>query len=92
MRKINIFSKMDKPLLIMCLVYSIIGIMMVLSASSVSAVLKYDTNPYYFFLRQLTFVLASYGLSIFIILRTPVRKYKKYVHGKVLARFLYYNR
>jgi len=84
MRKINIFSKMDKPLLIMCLVYSIIGIMMVLSASSVSAVLKYDTNPYYFFLRQLTFVLASYGLSIFIILRTPVRKYKKYVHVALL--------
>lgn len=80
MRKINIFSKMDKPLLIMCIIYSIIGVMMVLSASSVSAVLKYDTNPYYFFLRQLTFVVASYGLSIFIILRTPVRKYKKYIY------------
>lgn len=80
MRKINIFSKMDKPLLIMCIIYSIIGVMMVLSASSVSAVLKYDTNPYYFFLRQLTFVIVSYGISIFVILRTPVRKYKKYIY------------
>lgn len=75
---------MDKPLLIMCIVYSIIGVMMVLSASSVSAVLKYDTNPYYFFLRQLAFIVVSYAISIFIILRTPVRKYKKYIHVALL--------
>lgn len=84
MRKINIFSKMDKPLLVMSIIYSIIGVMMVLSASSVSAVLKYDTNPYYFFLRQLTFVMVSYGVGIFIILRTPLKKYKKYVHLSLL--------
>lgn len=75
---------MDKPLLIMCVIYSIIGVMMVLSASSVSAVLKYDTNPYYFFLRQLAFIIVSYGISIFIILRTPVKKYKKYIHLALL--------
>lgn len=52
---------------------------MVLSASSVSAVLKYAESPYYFFLRQLLFLLAAYFIGFFIILRFPVKKYKRYL-------------
>lgn len=79
MKEKSIFSKIDKPLLAMCTLYSIIGMIMVLSASSVSAVLKYEQNPYYFFLRQTAFVMASYFVGFFIVLRYPLKKYKNYL-------------
>ncbi len=52
---------------------------MVLSASSVSAVLIYDQSPYYFFFRQIVFVLVSYFVGFIIVLRKPIRKYKNYL-------------
>jgi cell division protein FtsW len=79
MNKTSIFSKIDKPLLFFAIIYSIIGMIMVLSASSVSAVLKYDQSPYYFFIRQSVFIVASYFVGFFIVLRFPLKKYKKYV-------------
>lgn len=79
MKKTNIFSKMDKPLLLVCVLYSIIGMIMVLSASSVSAVLKYQVSPYYFFIRQTIYVVASYFIGFLIVLRFPLKKYKRYL-------------
>lgn len=79
MKEKSIFSKIDKPLLAICILYSIIGMVMVLSASSVSAVLKYEQNPYYFFLRQTGFIMGSYFLGFFIVLRFPLKKYKNYL-------------
>ena len=78
MKKTSIFSKIDKPLLFMCILYSVIGVIMVLSASSVSAVLKYGENPYYFFVRQSLFVIASYFIGFFIVLKFPLKKYKNF--------------
>ena len=52
---------------------------MVLSASSVSAVLKYDTSPYYFFLRQSVFVIITYIIGFVIVMHLPTKKYKKYI-------------
>ena len=92
MKKVSIFSKIDKPLLIMCILYNIIGLVMVLSASSVSAVLKYDQSPYYFFIKQFIFLIVSYGIGFFIILKFPIKKYKKFLPLAligVLALLLY---
>ncbi len=71
----NLFRKLDKPLLIIMLLYIILGLVMVLSASSVSAVLRYNVSSYYFFVRQLIFVIVSLILGI-IILKIPTQKYK----------------
>lgn len=79
MKKISIFSKIDKPLLIMSILYSIIGLIMVLSASSVSAVLKYDQSTYYFFIRQLIFVVVSYLVGLILVLNIPIKKYKRFL-------------
>lgn len=79
MKKTSIFSKIDKPLFVITILYSIIGAIMVLSASSVSAVLKYNTSPYYFFIRQGLFIGASYFAGLFIILRRPIKTYNKYI-------------
>ena len=84
MKKVSIFSKMDKPLFIMCILYSIVGVIMVLSASNVSAVLLYKESPYYFFIRQCIFVFGAYLIGLFIILRMPLYKYKKLVSFGVL--------
>lgn len=72
----NLISKMDKPLLILTIVYSILGLIMILSASSVSAVLRYQVPSSYFFFRQALFILASFFVGFVIILRIPTEKYK----------------
>ena len=78
--KKSILSKIDKPLLIMIILYSVIGIFIVLSASSVSAVMEYNESPYYFFIRQIAFFIFSYFIGFIFILRKPTKKYKKYIN------------
>lgn len=87
-----LFSKIDKPLFFMMLLYTIIGLVMILSASSVSAVLRYAVSPSYFFTRQLIFVVTSFLVGIFIVLRIPTKKYKLlvplYILGTLSLLFL----
>lgn len=79
MKNRRILSKIDKPLMFMCILFSLIGILFVLSASSVTAVLEYDVSPYYYFFRQILFVLVSYLIGFFIILKVPTSQYKKFI-------------
>jgi cell division protein FtsW len=67
---------MDIPLLIMMLLYSLLGLVLILSASSVSAVLRYGVSSYYFFIRQLIFLGVSFFVGFYIILRIPTQKYQ----------------
>ncbi len=71
-----LFSKMDKPLLFFMIVYTILGLVMIFSASSVSAVLRYGVSPSYFFIRQLLFVSAAFLVGFIIVLRIPTKKYR----------------
>ncbi len=72
----NLVSKMDMPLLILTIVYSILGLVMILSASSVSAVLRYGVSSSYFFIRQSMFVIVSLMIGFTFVLRLPTSKYK----------------
>ena len=69
------FLKIDKPLFFLTLIYTIIGLIMIFSASSVSTVLRYHVAPSYFFIRQLLFVVISTIIGILIILKIPTQKY-----------------
>ncbi len=71
----KIFAKMDKPLFFLMIIYLILGLVMVLSASSVSAVLRYGVDSYHFFIRQLIFVGTSFLLGFLILLRIPTKNY-----------------
>ena len=71
----KVLGKMDKTLLFFTILYSILGLIMILSSSSVSAVLRYNVSTYYFFIRQLIFVLVSFLIGIFIV-NLPTSKYK----------------
>ena len=72
----KLFSKMDIWLLIIMIIYSIVGLIMIFSASSVSTVLRYHVPQYHFFLRQAIFLLASFILGFLIVIRFPTSKYK----------------
>ncbi len=80
MKERNIISKMDKFLFVITTIYFIAGAFFVLSASSVAAVVKYNVNPYYFFLRQIFFIVVGYIVGFFVILRIPTSRYKKYIY------------
>ena len=72
----KLFSKMDIWLLIIMIIYSIVGLIMIFSASSVSTVLRYNVPQYHFFLRQAIFLFGSFVLGFLIVIRFPTSKYK----------------
>lgn len=73
MRKL--FSKMDIPLFIMVVLYVALGLVMIYSASNITAVVRYGYQPYHFFIRQVIFVLVSFFIGFLIVLRFPTRNY-----------------
>ena len=62
-------------LLFFMIAYSAFGLLMILSASSVAAVLRYKVSSNYFFLRQLVFLLGGYILGL-IIINVPTKNYR----------------
>ncbi len=71
----KLLQKMDIPLLLMMILYSIIGLVVILSASSVSAVLRYNVSSYHFFIRQALFVLAAFLIGFIAVVHFPTKYY-----------------
>ena len=63
---------MDKFLFVLLIIYTIFGLIMVFSASSMTAVLQYGYNESHFFLRQLVYIIFAYIIG-FIILFMPYK-------------------
>lgn len=59
--------KIDKSLLIASIILLVIGLVMIFSASNVASFMKYKVTPYYFFNRQLLFLIVSIVISLIII-------------------------
>ena len=73
----NNLSKMNFLLLIFMIIYSIFGLVMILSSSSVAAVLRYEVSPNYFFMKQLVIGVIAYIIGIIILfIPTKSRIYK----------------
>lgn len=66
---------MDKPLFFSVLILSIIGLIMVFSSSSISALHQYKTNTYYFFEKQLLVMFVGYIFGMIFLLKIPISKY-----------------
>ena len=74
--KFSTIKFLNKPILIMTLVFSVLGAFLILDASSISAVRTYGFDtPYYYFIRQIIFIVIGYVLSVFII-NYPTKLYK----------------
>lgn len=71
----NNFTKIDKILLLVMILLCTIGLIMVFSSSSISAILRYNKSTTYFFIRQLIFLVVAF-ISGFIILKIPTKWYK----------------
>lgn len=74
----RVLKNIDKPLLFMSLLYSIIGLIMIFSASSVSTVLRYNLSPSHYFIKQLIVFIMSY-IGAILVLVLPIKFYKKYI-------------
>jgi len=71
----KVISKMNFLLLFLMILYAIFGLVMIFSASSVAAVLRYNVSTNYFFLRQLLFIAIGFAIG-FVILFIPTNKYR----------------
>ncbi len=72
----KLLSKMDIWLLLIMIIYSIVGLIMIFSSSSVSTVLRYNVPQYHFFLRQAIFLIGAFIIGFLIVIRFPTSKYK----------------
>ena len=72
----KILKRIDKPLLISFLALAIFGLLMIYSSSSISAVLRYNRPSYYFFEKQLVFVVLAILAGFIFVLKTPTKYYK----------------
>lgn len=80
----KLLSKIDIPLFIMVVLYIILGLVMIYSASSITAVVRYGYEPYHFFVRQAIFVIAAFIVGFTIIIRFPTRNYAVFAWPAVL--------
>ena len=67
-------KKIDIPLFIVSVVLTIVGLIMIFSASSISAVLQYGQTEYYFFQKELIIVIIGLIASL-IIIGIPTKYY-----------------
>lgn len=63
----KIIKNIDKPLLIISTILFAIGLIMIFSASNVTAFMKYGASPNYYFLKQTLNLIATIIASLFII-------------------------
>ena len=82
---INKLKYLDKPLLIVTILLFVIGLVMVFSASNVTAYMSQAVSPYNYFFRQSVFLVAGIILFVFMI------PFNTYVYGKVARPFLLFN-
>ena len=77
-------SKIDKVLLLLIIIFSIFGIIMVFSASSLESYMRFEKSPYYYLIRHLFFV--GVGLFIYFLMHIiPVKVYKKLSTFAIIA-------
>ena len=67
-------KKLDKCLVICCIILLVVGLVMIFSASNVTSYITYDKSPYNFFIRQFIFLIASLIVS-FLILKIDTKNY-----------------
>lgn len=90
------FQRIDKPLLLISIILFVVGLVMIFSASNVTAYMKYYASPYKYFIRQSLFLLGSLALGIIAIVFVKRKFYYfdftvfVYIVGGLLAMVLMY--
>ncbi|MBR3199048.1 MAG: FtsW/RodA/SpoVE family cell cycle protein [Bacilli bacterium] len=76
---IKLLKDIDKPLLIVSIAFFVFGLLNIVTASSRAAVVNYDVSIYYYFYKQLVFIIAGLIGSI-VILKTDTKYYKIFIY------------
>ncbi len=71
----NNLAKLNYVILLLMIVYSAFGLLMIFSASSVAAVLRYKVSTNYFFLRQLLWTALGYAGGL-VVLKVSTKYYR----------------
>lgn len=71
----KILRDLDKPLFILTIICFGFGLLNIVTASSRAAVVNYDVSIYYYFFRQLAFIIVGLVMAYFI-LKTDTKYYK----------------
>ena len=69
-------TKIDKPLLIVMLVFLIFGLIMILSASSMASYMRYHNSIYFYLIRQALFMLIGM-VGFLVAIYFPTKLFKK---------------
>lgn len=73
----KVAKHLDKPLLIITILLFILGLIMVFSASNVTAYMSHAVSPYNYFIKQLIFLLGGFAIA-FVLICIPLKTYHKY--------------
>ena len=73
----KIAKHLDKPLLIITILLFILGLIMVFSASNVTAYMSHAVSPYNYFIKQLVFLLGGFAIAV-VLICIPLKTYQKY--------------
>ena len=79
----KIIKYVDKPLLIVSVLLFIIGLIMVFSASNVTAYMSHEVSPYNYFIKQGLFLLAGLIMSL-IMIKFTTKAYGVFSWGLLL--------
>lgn len=74
----SLISKMDKPLLIITILFFLFGLLNIVTASSREAVVRYEVSAYYYFFKQLQMLIIGLVLS-YVILNLKTKVYKNLI-------------
>lgn len=89
----KIFSNLNKPLLIITIIFLVFGLLMIQSASSMESYMRYGKSPYYYFNKQTIFIIGGLFATIFILI-FPTKNYRKmdklFIIGSIASLVLVY--
>ena len=74
----NLFSKMDKSLFIVTILFFLFGLLNIVTASSREAVVRYEVSTYHYFFKQLEMLIGGLIIS-YIILNMRTKVYKNLI-------------
>ena len=83
----KIFHDLDKPLLFVSMALFIFGLLNIVTASSRAAVVNYDVSIYYYFYRQLLFIMIGLIMSL-IIIKIDTKSYKIIIPALFVVVFI----
>lgn len=78
-------GKLDLWLLTLMIIYSILGSVMIYSASSILTVLSLGVASNYFFIRQAIFLIVSFIVGFLIVLKVPTSKYRYIIYPLLIG-------